>query len=243
MNFLKNHPFEVAAHFNRSIVLTFAFPKAELERFIPEPLTLDTFQNEWAFFAIALVDTSALRPKAFPGLLGNDFFLIGYRIFVRYRNLKGRNLRGLYILKSETNKKKMEWVGNFFTHYNYSTVDISLIEQGSKLSFASETSGLKIEMDVSPKTKEIPFGSPFKDWADARKFAGPLPHTFTCDKEKKSVLIIEGVREHWTHEPLKVENYIVDYFDQIGLKNPILASAFRIDNTPYYWKKGRLEKW
>ncbi len=78
MNFLKNHPFEVEAYFESSVVLTFAFPKEQLQNLIPDCLDLDTYEDKWAFAAIALVQTKNLRPKGFPSFLGNDFF--SYRI-------------------------------------------------------------------------------------------------------------------------------------------------------------------
>ena len=124
MKFLKNHPFAVEAYFENSTVLTFAVPKKELTNLIPPCLELDTFQDKWAFIALAMVQTRHLRPAGFPKFMGNNFFLIGYRIFVRYTSQKQKRLRGLYILKSETDKKKMEMLGNIFTHYNYSTTDI-----------------------------------------------------------------------------------------------------------------------
>src|SRR5690242_11409164 len=102
----KNHPFSVKAFFERSIVLTFAVPRDELKDLIPECLQLDTFNDQWAFIAVAFVQTKNLRPGGFPEFLGNDFFLSGFRIFVKYINNKGKRLRGLYILKSETDKKK-----------------------------------------------------------------------------------------------------------------------------------------
>src|SRR6185295_13091054 len=105
LSFLKNHPFAVEAFFDSSLVLTFAVPKEGLEYLIPECLELDTFNNQFGFIAIAMVQTKKLRPRGFPKFLGNDFFLIGYRIFVRYSNSTGKKLRGLYIIKSETNKK------------------------------------------------------------------------------------------------------------------------------------------
>src|SRR5687768_17968310 len=106
---LKNHPFAVETFFECSLVLTYAVPREELEGFIPECLELDTFGEKWAFLAVALVQTKNLRPKGFPAFMGNDFFLIGFRIFVRYTDSRGKSLRGLYILKSETNKKKMSF--------------------------------------------------------------------------------------------------------------------------------------
>lgn len=243
MNFLKNHPFAVEAHFDSSTVLTFAVPKEQLKNLIPECLELDTFEDKWAFLAIAMVQTSGLRPKGFPKFLGNDFFLIGYRIFVRYKDKAGNRLRGLYIIKSETDKKKMEFFGNVFTHYNYTTTDIhSKIDSKSKRIF-SEKSKFNILIDLQDAAIAIPKESPFTDWRDARKFAGPLPHTFTYNKEEKSVLIIQGVRQNWRPTPIKILDYHFDFLDQLLLTDVVLASAFEITNIPYHWKKGRLEKW
>ena len=131
----KNHPFAVEAFFESSLVLTFAIPKEQLQHLIPECLHLDTYQDKWAFVAVAMVQTKDLRPKGFPKFMGNDFFLIGYRVFVRYTTNAGKNFRGLYILKSETDKKKMEMMGNMFTHYNYTTTDILQIETDTKKQF------------------------------------------------------------------------------------------------------------
>jgi uncharacterized protein YqjF (DUF2071 family) len=96
MNFLKNHPFAVEAFFESSLVLSFAVAKEEIRGLVPECLELDLFNDRWAFIAVAMVQTRALRPKGFPRVLGNDFFLIGYRVFVRFTNREGKRLRGLY---------------------------------------------------------------------------------------------------------------------------------------------------
>ncbi|MCX6320034.1 MAG: DUF2071 domain-containing protein [Bacteroidetes bacterium] len=242
-SFLKNHPFAVEAFFESSMVLTFAVPKAELANMIPECLQLDTFQDEWAFLAIAMVQTKDLRPKGFPKFMGNDFFLIGYRVFVRYTTNAGKNYRGLYILKSETNKKKMEFMGNIFTHYNYTTTDIQKTEDDRSMSISSVRSDFRLQIGLSQENVSLPENSPFTDWKEARRFAGPLPFTFTFNKEKKEVLIIEGVREHWVPEPVSVTGYEFGFLKTLGLRNPVLANAFIIKNIPYYWKKGKIEKW
>lgn len=243
MKFLKNHPFAVAAFFDHSLVLTFGVSREQLQPLIPECLTLDTFQDQWAFLAVAMVQTRALRPKGFPKFLGHDFFLIGYRIFVRYRNLDGRRLRGLYILKSETDKKKMEWLGNTFTHYNYATTDISQTVTGRFRTIESKKSKFKVTLEQADDDVPIPEHSPFTDWSLARKFAGPLPHTFTYDESDGTVLIIQGIRQNWKPQPVAVVNYQLDFLDQLQLQNVVLASAFAIEQIPYHWKKGRLEKW
>ena len=145
---LKDHPFAVEAYFDYSIVLTFAYHKEQLSYLLPECLELDIYQDKWAFLAVAIVQTKALRPKGFPALLGNDFLLIGYRLFVKYTDSRGKRLRGLYILKSETDKKLMEALGSLFTHYKYTTTDIIQQKHGSKLQFTSKRSGFNVCLNL-----------------------------------------------------------------------------------------------
>lgn len=243
LGFLKNHPFAVEAHFENSYVFTFAVEKEQLQHFIPECLTLDTLNDTWAFIAVAMVQTKDLRPKGFPTFMGNNFFLIGYRIFVRYVNSSGKNLRGLYILKSETDKKKMEFLGNVFTKYSYSTTDITKKTIDKATEISSTKSNFKVVLDESVSEIKLPENSPFNDWKEARRFAGPLPFTFTYNKSTKQVLIIEGVREDWIPQPICVKEYHFEFLNSLKLNSPILANAFVIKNIPYWWKKGKIEQW
>ncbi|MBC6491799.1 DUF2071 domain-containing protein [Flavihumibacter stibioxidans] len=244
LSYLKNHPFAVEAYFESSLVLTFAVPKEEIQHLIPDCLTLDTFNEKWAFIAVAMVQTKSLRPKGFPKFMGNDFFLIGYRVFVRFRNNAGKCFRGLYILKSETDKKKMEFLGNIFTHYSYTTTDIQQAKSNGTTEINSAKSAFNIKIENTNSVNiSLPDGSPFNDWKEARRFAGPLPFTFTYNQSDNTVLIIEGVRENWKPIPVKVVDYRISFIDQLNLKEPKLANAFIIKNIPYYWKKGRFEKW
>ncbi len=243
LSFLKNHPFAIEAFFESSTVLTFAVPKEQLQDIIPECLKLDTFKDKWAFVAVAMVDTTGLRPKGFPKFMGNNFFLIGYRIFVRYNSNAGKRLRGLYILKSETNKKKMELLGNVFTHYNYTTTDILQTSENGNRKITSIQSKFQVKIDNTAPEIQLPVNSPFADWKEARRFAGPLPFTFTYNSDNKTVLIIEGVRENWIPKPLKVINYDFEFLNTFNLKDAVLANAFIIENIPYHWKKGKTEQW
>lgn len=243
LSLLKNHPFSVEAFFKQSIVLTFAVPKEQLEKLIPDCLELDTFQNKWAFIAIAMVQTKHLRPKGFPEFMGNDFFLIGYRVFVRYTTRKGKRLRGLYILKSETDKKKMAFMGNMFTHYNYTTTDINQTISENYTEITSKKSKFNLTIKNTKQEIALPNNSPFINWKEARRFAGPLPFTFTYNENKKEVLIIEGVRQNWIPKPIEVTNYHFGFLDSLHLKNHTLANTFIIENIPYHWKKGKIDLW
>lgn len=239
---IKNHPFAVEAFFESSLVLTYAVPKEELADKIPGCLELDTFNDQWAFIAVAIVKTKGLRPKGFPSFTGNDFILTGYRIFVRYTTTEGKRLRGLYILGSQTDKKKMAFFGNIFTHYNYTSTDIELQKSQAAIKVHSHKSGLHLEVNLDSEAA-LPSQSPFSSWKEARRFAGPLPFTFTYNESTKEVLIIEGVRENWTPQPVTVTSHQVDFIESLQIKNKVLANAFLVQNIPYYWKKGKTDQW
>lgn len=240
---LSSHPFPVQAFFEQSFVVTCAVEKNILEKLIPAPLKLDTFQNHWGFVAMALVETKNLRPKGFPSILGNDFTLIGYRIFVRYTNVKGKNLRGLYILKSETDKRKMEFLGNIFTNYQYKTIDIQKSIHTNSILFLSKSGGFDIRLKTDVESDiELPTNSPFANWQEARRFAGPLPFTFSVDNMRKEVVIVEGKREFWQPRPIEILKFSSNYIEHITKNQFQIASGFVVENIPYEWKAGRIEK-
>jgi hypothetical protein len=115
---LQRHALPIKAHFRTSLVLAYEIPAPVLRPLLPAGLTLDTYGN-FGFLAIALVETRNLRPSFVPARLGMSFFLSGYRIFTRYQTTAGRTLRGLRIVRSDTNRLSMQLFGNLFTHYHY----------------------------------------------------------------------------------------------------------------------------
>jgi len=242
-SFLKKHPFAVEAFFEKSIVLTFAFPKEQLADLIPECLDLDLFDGKWAFVAVAMVQTKEMRPKGFPRFMGRDFFLMGYRIFVRYTTSSGRKLRGLYIMKSDTDSRFMKTMGNIFTDYKYNYVDTMISEEPGKINVKGLHSGLSVSVTKSDGEIDLPEGSPFADWREARRFAGPMPFTFTYREKTRDVLMIEGVRSHWKPAPIKVNAHSIPFLQSIGNEGAVLANAFIVEDIPYYWKKGELDPW
>ncbi|WP_426062135.1 DUF2071 domain-containing protein [Hymenobacter sp. B1770] len=244
LSWLKTHPFPIEAHFEHSLVLTFAAPVAEIQALLPAPLVADTFNEQWGFLAVALVQTRSLRPKGFPSWLGQDFYLIGYRVFVRYPSPSGKRLRGLYILGSETDKKRMGVLGNLLTHYRYNTTDIVQRDNAGSFEVHSEKSNFQVTLAAeADKEVQLPTESPFAGWHEARRFAGPLPFTFSVDSEASRLLIVEGVRQNWRPQPVAVANYHVGFFDRFNLSKLVLANAFMLRNVPYHWKKGRAESW
>jgi hypothetical protein len=240
---LQRHPLPVKAWFQHSLVLTYAFPAPLLTPLLPPGLLLDTFED-FGFLAVAMVQTRDLRPAFLPESLGQDFFLTGYRIFARFRSRDGRLLRGLRILRSDTNRRRMIWGGNLLTHYQYRLAQATVSEQGGVLDVSITTPDAAADVEVTAKVNVSltapPLGSPFADLHEARLFAGPLPFTFDYERETHSIIAIEGVRENWKPRPVAADVRRLSFLDHAPFNQakPILANAFYVRDIPYSWKRG-----
>jgi hypothetical protein len=239
---LKRHPLPVEARFEHCLVLAYALPESALQPFLPPALTLDTY-NHLAFLAAAFVQTRSLRPAFLPRCLGQDFFLAGYRIFVKHRTPEGRTLRGLRILRSDTDKRSMVWGGNLLTHYNYRLCRSKVIATPSSLSIRTSTKLAAADVDVTAflDDRGLPPESPFPDEHTARRFQGPLPYTFDYEPETRSIIRIKGIREHWNPVLVRVDVRQLGFLSRFAAHRPILASAFHIADIPYRWDRGVLE--
>jgi uncharacterized protein DUF2071 len=238
---LRRHPLPIVAHFRHSLVLAYAFPQEVLRPLLPPGLVLDTF-TELGFAAVALVQTERLRPSFVPVRLGQSFFLSGYRLFVR--RAEQPSLRGLYILRSDTDRRSMALLGNLLTHYRYRVAHVSVTERPGELEIMVRTAGgeadLHVIADVASRPAPLPAGSPFGSLEEARTFAGPLPYTFDYEASTRSLVVVRAVRTAWDPQPVEVEVRRATFFDQRPFRDaePVLANAFHVADVDYRWERG-----
>ncbi|MDA0578434.1 MAG: DUF2071 domain-containing protein [Verrucomicrobia bacterium] len=243
---LRRHPIPIAAHFRYSFVLTYAFPEALLRPLLPPGLILDTYEGN-GFLAIAMVQTERLRPVGFPAWLGRNFFLCGYRIFSRFQNRAGHRLRGLRILRSDADSLLMVKAGNLLTHYNYRKCCVQADMTEKQLRINVQSAGgiadlsVVAQLDAFPSTP--PPDSPFPDLQTARRFAGPMPFTFDYEQHSDSMVVIQGVRTHWTPQPVSVTVAHCGFLNTPPFCEikPRLANAFLVTDVPYRWERGLVE--
>jgi hypothetical protein len=243
---LKRHPFDVVAHFRDVLVLTYAFPAELLRPLLPIGLDLDTFDDagdEVGFVAIALVRVERMRPAFVPRWLGQGFVLVGFRVFARFRDAAGKTRRGLRILESRTDRRLMAGMGNLLTHYNYKRADISWRRQDGTLDVRLAEPGGGVTLDVTAHLEgevPLPGSSPFVDWQQARRYAGPLPWTFDYDAARHAIVMIKGEREGWTPRSVAAEVHTNRFFERAPFAghSPTLASIFHLENIDYCWRRG-----
>lgn len=243
---LKRHPFPVVARFDRVVAVSFAFPEEALRNLVPRGLAIDSYEG-FGFVTVALVWTRKLRPAGFPEFIGRDFFLAGTRIFTRLEDESGTRLRGLKIIRSETDKRTMVWAGNLMTGYNYRLARVNIDEVGAETRIVVKRMdgevSLDLRFDAESPDPGLPVGSPFPDWRTARRFAGPMPFTFSPESDG-SFVVIEGSRGEWKPRPVEVKSWEVGLFCEAPLRDatPVLANAFVVEDVDYRWEKGRIVK-
>lgn len=228
------HCIPIAAHFDWALAVTMSAPAAELAPRVAPGLRLDDFEGQ-GFLAVACVKTRRLRPAFLPAFVGTDFFLVGYRIFVRYKSPRGRSYRGLQILRSETDRRLMVLGGRILTHYGYRHAAVEVNREPERLR-VSTSSGLTV--DVRLDLPELPQGSVFENQKQARRYAGPMPHTFASEDGGRSVLRVEGVRRHWDPKPVMPVDVSAPFLADLLPDSPVPASAFLVEHVDYRWKSG-----
>jgi hypothetical protein len=239
---LQRHPLVIDAYFRHSLVLTYAFARGVLQELLPPGLVVDGL-GEWGFVAVAMVQTQGLRPAFMPKALGQDFCLVGYRVFSKFK-CEGRTLRGLRILRSDANRRKMVIGGNLLTHYNYHLCQTRIEEIGGQLSVEVRTpdgaGDLMVTARVDETNERLPGDSVFKDLHEARRYAGPLPFTFDYERRTHSMIVIKGVRENWQPRVVSVDVKEARFLESklFGGAKGRLCSAFYVHDIPYRWERG-----
>jgi hypothetical protein len=247
LHLLKRHPLSVRAHFDFVLSVTYALPAPKLSGFLSAGLRVDEW-NGFGFLAAAFVQTRGLRPVLFPKFAGRSYFFAGYRVFCRYLTADGRDLRGLKIIRSDTDKRLMVVTGDLLTHYNYhfAQVDVQRSPECVRLRVVSEDGNGDVELsaDISTGDKFLPEGSPFSKTQDARHFVGPMPYTFAEEPETNSLIRIHGIHKGWKPRLVPVSVKRLSFFEQQSLADaePLLASCFYIEDVDYRWKRGVREK-
>lgn len=236
---LKRHPLKMQAHFSDCLVITYALPAASLTPLLPPGLELDTF-GDYGFVAVALVKVHSMKPTGLPLWPGTACTLAGYRVFTRFCTPTGKRLRGLRILRSETNNFLISLGGNLMTHYNYHRASCAYKRSGGELEILSRASDgleLRVIADTARPATCLPAGSAFPDFTQARRFAGPLPFTFDYEPQTHSIVSIFGRRPQWNPVPVNVDVTRCDFLDRFDT-TPVLSNAFYVSNIDYAWERG-----
>lgn len=239
---IKRQPFSIDANLNYSLILNFALPYQRLQKILPAGLNADIHDNYWGFVAMTVTQIQQIYPQSFPAFSVYNSFHISYRILVSYQGQAGKKLRGSYILRSETDKRSIEWLGNILTPYNFSKTDIQQKTERETMEISSQQSNFKILIS-SAKTGAplLPPDSVFDNWESANQTIVSRPFTFSYLPDQQEILMVESISENGQPVPVEVVQHQIGFFPAWGLHDAQLVGAFLAQNTSYTSKKGKLK--
>jgi hypothetical protein len=163
-------------------------------------------------------------------------------VFTTLHTADGRTIRGLRILRSDSDRARMVAGGNLLTHYNYHQCSAIVGASTDQLAFTVRTAdrGGDLDLTASLASAPLPAGSPFTSLHEARRFAGPLPFTFDYEPETHSIVAIAAARTNWKPVPIEVDVRRLSFFDQPAFRgcSPVLAAAFHVADVDYRWERG-----
>lgn len=245
---IRRHPLPIETHFKHSLVVTWAFAPQDLEQFLVPGLKLDTYTNDagesFAFAAVAMVDLDQLRLAGMPRRLSSSHVMTGYRVFCTMQTASGTTMRGLRILASQTSNLPSSLGANLTTRYHYSTVQAKVTNAYDVLNFSVTSRDGVADLDVSAHLNDarLPESTPFDNAHDARRFAGPLPYTFSPDPE--GIVVVKSDRTDWYPTPVAVDIAKATFFDHGPFEgvDKTLANAFHLADLDYGWRPGELHR-
>ena len=236
-------PFPVKAWFDTFVVLFFSIDKNKMMEQLPYPLNPDCYK-EHALLAVAIVKTKNFRPSFLPSWMGMKFNLVGYRFLSTYQLNETKSIRGLKIIKSQTDQKFMKFFGDKLSQYKFNYNPIKIETRDDLVIIEGEGIDIKLRVHENPSNTPLPTQSVFENWPSARKYAGPLLYTFEINMFQKQISITEGTRKNWTPKPIEVISYDLEFLKQENISSlqPMLSAAFQVTNIPYSWKKATIQK-
>jgi hypothetical protein len=230
------------------LVITWAFPPEVLEPYCVPGLELDTYTapdgQTYAFAAVALVDLDQLRVAGVPRRLGSAQLMAGYRVFMRMPTGDRVRMRGLRILASQATAPLGVVGANLTTRYHYTTVRAEMTETYGVLHARFTTGDGSADLDATAYLGDpsLPAETPFASERAARRFAGPLPYTFSPDPD--GIVVVKSSRSDWQPQPVRVDVATATFFDRgpfAGVPRR-LANAFHIADVDYGWQAGELHR-
>lgn len=127
------------------------------------------------------------------------------------------------------------------THYRYRKchVDAKRSTQSLEIeiSSANTEADLSVRAVIDKAAAEPPEGSPFPDLKLARRYAGPLPFTFSYEAESGRMIVVEGVRRNWKPMPVHAEIEHCTFIEKAPFSGypARLANAFYVEDISYRW--------
>ena len=226
------------------LLLTYRVGADAVRGLLPCGLALSTFRG-WAFWNVVLCRVSAMRPRGAPRCLGVDYSHVAYRLHARAVAADGRELDGLYFVRSDADRAWLARAGNLVTDLRFEKSRIAWAGNDQTMTVRvsnSPTGRGDADVIVRPGAYTLPPGdSCFDSPRSASAFLKYRPLGLATDRTGCRLRLTEVLRNErdWRERPVAVERARFAFFDRLKMPAMHLERAVTVAPIAYRWRLGR----
>ncbi len=213
MSFLKRIPVIYSGELHKVKLINFSVDLDEVLPMVPQQIKVRNFDGK-AIISMVNVNLKHMTIKAFPDLFSLDYQHVAFRLLVDDSEWSKGKAKGIYFLKSFTNKPFVVWSGNLLSHYKLSKAKIHDVH-----GFDLWQSDKYIRYHLSRKR--------CKSDEKLKTTIQCIDRAYAVDNDKLVCTRIQ--REKWPIEPVSCVGFETNFFDSAKL-----LGAFSVNEVIHY---------
>ncbi|MEM7576004.1 MAG: DUF2071 domain-containing protein [Planctomycetota bacterium] len=216
-------------------LIGFQTPATGVAHLLPAGLRL-VQADGMAIWNLAVGHVRRARPRGLPACLGLSYTQVAYRLLVEADIADGTTRRGLYFVRSDTDRHAAVWTGNLMTDFRLHHSEVQTRHTDKRVEVAVQSDDLaghlRLQLNADTAVDEdTPTAAPAVRCEElGLAVHGHQLHTVTAAR----------VGSDWTPAPFRVSNFRIGLFDALGL-DAQPTDAIRVPRVRYRWTLGGRE--
>jgi len=196
MKALKKLPITYKGELHGVKLINFSVDLEEVINKVPKGIKVRDFDGR-VIISMVNVKLKQMRPKGMPKALSFDYQHVAFRLLVDDSEYNDGDCKGIYFLRSFTDKPWVAWSGSHFTYYQLTQAAISESE-GFRLAQDSRYVKYKLTKKVAGLERDL------------KAIIQPLDRAYAVDGQ--DLLRTKIQREAWPIEPVPCEGFETNFF-------------------------------
>ncbi|GAB5523688.1 MAG: hypothetical protein Roseis2KO_15600 [Roseivirga sp.] len=213
MKLLKQIPITYKGELHEVKLINFSVNMEEVLPWVPAGIKVRDFNGK-AIISMVNVKLRNMRPTGLPRALSFDYQHVAFRLLVDDSGLNEGDHKGIFFLKSFSDKPMVVWSGNLMTNYGLSNAQINEA-QGFILDQGENFIRYKLTNRVATEDKEL------------KSVIGAIDRAYAMEEGRLMKTLIQ--RETWPIEQVDCVDFETNFF-----RSAKLLGAFEVKETIHY---------
>ena len=217
MDLLKKLPLTYTGELHQVCLVNFSVEKEEVLPYLPEGLQLRDYHGR-ALISLVNVQLRNMRPDFLPKALHFNYQHIGFRLLLDDAQFNDGTAKGIYFLRSFTDKALLVQGGSWFTNYKL-----------EKATLKNEAGAFELRQQNHFLRYRLHDAKPPQVNGELLQMVGALDRAYSFIG--KQLVKVQIMRERWPMEEVTCEGFETNFF-----KTARFEGAFRVREViPYQW--------